>query len=520
VQSEKFVESHGGKIGDISIYGQESNATTRRLAIMNLAIRGIEADIGKEHADTFRNVQHPDLRADYVLANPPFNDSDWFRKDDDVRWHFGVPPKGNANFAWVQHFIHHLAPQGMAGFVLANLSLGSKDANESEIRKQMVQSDLVDCIVALPDKLFYTIPYKVCLWFLAKKKTQSHRKGHVLFIDAQKLGTMTDRTHRELTEHDINQITLAYRAWRGDVKTGAYQDIPGFCKAASLADIKSESFYLMPSRYVTPEESELDVEGGSPDDIGALADAFTKADGLVGRLQREAAATLRFFTETHQSSESGTANKPWPVRVLSEVAEINPRRDRNLEREDDAPTSFVPMAAVNGEIGAIDKPDIRPFSEVRRGYTYFQEGDLLFAKITPCMENGKHAIARDLVGGIGFGSTEFHVVRCGEAILAEWLLLFLRQPEVLQNATTYFTGTAGQQRVPVSYLENLNVPVPPIETQRFVISEMEKLRKAIRALESAATILHNATGAALPALLSGQWHIQKPNNLNNRHRCC
>ncbi|CAG0931660.1 partial Type I restriction enzyme EcoKI M protein, partial [Planctomycetaceae bacterium] len=170
VQSEKFVEAHGGRLGDISIYGQESNATTRRLALMNLAIRGIEADFGPEHADTFRRDLHPDLRADYVLANPPFNDSDWYRKDDDVRWQFGVPPKGNANFAWVQHFIHHLAPQGMAGFVLANGSMSSNQSGEGDIRRALIEADLVDCMVALPGQLFYSTQIPVCLWFIARDK--------------------------------------------------------------------------------------------------------------------------------------------------------------------------------------------------------------------------------------------------------------------------------------------------------------------------------------------------------------
>ncbi len=205
VQSEKFVESQGGKLGDISIYGQESNATTRRLAVMNLALRGIEADFGPEHADTFRR----DLRADYVLANPPFNDSDWFRKDDDVRWQFGVPPKGNANFAWVQHFIHHLAPQGMAGFVLANGSMSSNQSGEGDIRRALIEADLVDCMVALPGQLFYSTQIPVCLWFLAKNKSESgvsplsssakrqdaastlrDRCKQTLFIDARKLGTL------------------------------------------------------------------------------------------------------------------------------------------------------------------------------------------------------------------------------------------------------------------------------------------------------------------------------------------
>jgi type I restriction enzyme M protein len=275
VQSEKFVESHGGKLGDISIYGQESNATTRRLAIMNLAIRGIEADIGKEHADTFRNVQHPDLRADYVLANPPFNDSDWFRKDDDVRWQFGVPPKGNANFAWVQHFIHHLAPQGMAGFVLANGSMSSNQSGEGDIRRALIEADLVDCMVALPGQLFYSTQIPVCLWFLAKNKKGSprpasgreaggeglrDRRGETLFIDARKLGTLIDRVHRELTDADVEKITSTYHAWRGDKGAGKYEDVAGFCKSATTAEIASHGHVLTPGRYVGAEEIEDDGE--------------------------------------------------------------------------------------------------------------------------------------------------------------------------------------------------------------------------------------------------------------------
>src|SRR5450432_1123984 len=204
VQSEKFVEAHGGKLGDISIYGQESNPTTRRLAVMNLALRGIEADLGPEHADTFRRDLHPDLRADYVLANPPFNDSDWFRKDDDVRWQYGVPPKGNANFAWVQHFIHHLAPNGHAGFVLANGSMSSNQSGEGDTRRAIVEADLVDCMVALPGQLFYTTQIPACLWFLARNKNPGgnlrDRRGEVLFVDARKLGVLVDRTRKEFSD--------------------------------------------------------------------------------------------------------------------------------------------------------------------------------------------------------------------------------------------------------------------------------------------------------------------------------
>jgi len=266
VQSEKFVETHGGKIGDIAVYGQESNSTTRRLAVMNLALRGIEADFGPEHADTFRRDLHPDLKADYVIANPPFNDSDWYRNDEDVRWAYGVPPKGNANFAWVQHFIHHLAPNGMAGFVLANGSMSSNQSGEGEIRRSMIAADLVDCMVALPGQLFYSTQIPVCLWFLTKSKKVDakrrfrDRRQHTLFIDARKLGTLIDRVHRELTDVDLDKISSTYHAWRGGKGAGKYEDIAGFCKSATTAEIAEHGHVLTPGRYVGAEEIEDDGE--------------------------------------------------------------------------------------------------------------------------------------------------------------------------------------------------------------------------------------------------------------------
>jgi len=267
VQSEKFVEAHGGRIGDISIYGQESNPTTWRLAKMNLAIRGIDSNLGKEHADSFHRNLHPDLKTDFVLANPPFNDSDWGgeRLRDDVRWRYGVPPKGNANFAWVQHFIHHLAPRGIAGFVLANGSMSSNQSGEGEIRKAIIEADLVDCMVALPGQLFYSTQIPACLWFVARSKSGRNgrrgRRGQTLFIDARKMGSMIDRVHRELTEEDIRRITDTYHAWRGDKTVKAkYKDVPGFCKSAALDEIRHHNYVLTPGRYVGAAEVEDDGE--------------------------------------------------------------------------------------------------------------------------------------------------------------------------------------------------------------------------------------------------------------------
>ena len=243
VQSEKFVQAHGGKLGDIAIYGQESNSTTRRLAVMNLALRGIEADFGLEHADTFRRDLHADMRADFVLANPPFNDSDWFRKDGDVRWKYGVPPKGNANFAWVQHFIHHLSPTGTAGFVLANGSMSSNQSGEGDIRRAIIEADLVDCMVALPGQLFYSTPIPVCLWFLTRDKNHGKRldrSRQTLFLDARGLGEIFDRKYRVFSDDEIGKIAGTYHAWCGG--DGKYEDVTGFCKSASTDEIAEHGY--------------------------------------------------------------------------------------------------------------------------------------------------------------------------------------------------------------------------------------------------------------------------------------
>jgi type I restriction enzyme M protein len=265
VQSEEFIQAHGGRRDAISIFGQESNATTWRLCKMNLAIRGIEVNLGDAPADTFHADKHKDLRADFILANPPFNVSDWGgeRLREDARWQYGTPPVGNANFAWVQHIIARLAPTGHAGFVLANGSMSSNTSGEGDIRRAIVEADLVDCMVALPPQLFYSTGIPACLWFLSRNKATGpyrDRRKETLFIDARKLGHLVDRTHRELTDEEIARIAQTYHAWRGEADAGEYTDIPGFCKSATTDEIASHGYVLTPGRYVGAEEIEDDDE--------------------------------------------------------------------------------------------------------------------------------------------------------------------------------------------------------------------------------------------------------------------
>ena len=301
VQSERFIEAHGGKLGDVSIYGQEANPTTWRLAAMNLASRGIDFNLGREPGDTFTRNQHPDLRADFILANPPFNISDWWHGSltGDARWVHGDPPQGNANYAWLQHMLHHLKPTGRAGIVLANGSMSSSQNSEGQIRAAMVEADVVEVMVALPGQLFFNTQIPACLWFLVKKKT--HRQGEVLFIDARKLATMISRVQSEFTDEVIGRIAATVAAWRGSSLRQAqdgpssprtentsvrpepveglegqseYQDIPGFCRSVKLAEIAQHGHVLTPGRYVGAEAVE--------DDDEAFADKMVKLTEKLG----------------------------------------------------------------------------------------------------------------------------------------------------------------------------------------------------------------------------------------------
>ena len=287
VQSERFIEEHGGQLGNLSVYGQESNPTTWRLAAMNMAIRGIDFNFGKEPANSFTNDQHPDLRADYVMANPPFNISEWWdgKLEGDVRWEYGTPPKGNANFAWLQHMLFHLAPHGSMALLLSNGSMSSGSGGEDDIRRSLVEADLVECMVALPGQLFTNTQIPACIWFLTKSKKAwgdyRDRSGQTLFIDARKLGYMIDRVLRDFATEDLRKIAGTFQKWKRNAAD--YVDLPGFCKSATIHEISAHNFVLTPGRYVGAKDVEDD---GEPFEekmgqlVAALNDQFVESAKL------------------------------------------------------------------------------------------------------------------------------------------------------------------------------------------------------------------------------------------------
>ena len=297
VQSEEFVKAHGGRVDDISIYGQESNPTTWRLAAMNLAIRGFAADLGKEPADTFGRDQFPDVKFDYILANPPFNISDWGgeKYESDPRWQFGRPPVGNANYAWLQHMLWKLRPGGQAGVVLANGSMGSNTGGEGQIREAMVRGDVVEVMVALPAQLFVNAAIPVCLWFLSTDKTQNgrDRRSETLFIDARQLGKMETRVQRILTDEDIAKIQETVQSWKSGE---GYEDVAGFCKSASLEEIEKNGFVLTPGRYVGAEETSMDTEVFTQT-IKKLTESLHALQDTSSKLDQEIASNLSMFED-------------------------------------------------------------------------------------------------------------------------------------------------------------------------------------------------------------------------------
>ncbi len=414
VQSEKFAEAHGGSHRDISIFGQESNPTTWRLAHMNLAIRGIEANLGEQPADSFVRDLHPDLKADYILANPPFNISDWSGNllRDDVRWKFGVPPVGNANYAWIQHFIHHLAPAnghggGIAGFVMANGSLSSNSGGEGEIRKNIIEADLVDCIIAMPTQLFLTTGIPVSLWFVSRDKTGRNiknggrdRSGETLFIDARQMGTLETRTLRVLSgrdevplqpDSDIGKIARTYHAWRGETDAGDYEDIPGFCKSVDLDEIEKHGYVLTPGRYVGAAEVEDDLPAPRPGIYFVYVIACEGGSYYIGHTDN-----LRRRWEEHLSGKGADWTKRNRPRYIPHYEEFHSREEavaREKELKTTAGRRWVKKAIAEGRARQAGG---EPFNEKMQRLTAelqecFAESDRLQDRIKKNLE------------GVGYG---------------------------------------------------------------------------------------------------------------------
>lgn len=493
VQSEKFVEAHGGHIGDISVYGQESNHTTWRLAKMNLAIRGIDANLGKENADSFHRDLHPDLKADYVLANPPFNDSDW-RGDllkDDKRWQFGTPPSSNANFAWVQHFIYHLAPRGIAGFVLAQVSLSSESQAESDIRRGIIENDLVDCIVTLPGRLFYSTPIPVCLWFLARAKNDPRfrdRRGQTLFIDASKMGIAETRTHSFLPDTDIRRISSTYHSWReGD---SAYRDVPGFCQSVTIDDIRKAGYSLFPARYITASsEGELPVDG-------------------VSRAVRFDEGFDRYMSTFTCIREALKEMQPMLSAVHSGPELLKPSRLTKFQLADVLERS-------DERLGVRPEPEILTVTE-KAGLVLQRER---FAKRVATEDTSKYKVVRrsDIVynpyllwaGAIdqcwvvdeGVTSPAYEVLRVKPGFDPTLVGNLVKSAHMIRLYDGISVGTVQRRRrAPVERFLDLEVEMPDIEFQREVSALMESMQEQVSLLRSATDTVRD-----LLSTLAGAW---------------
>ncbi len=511
IQSMEFIRAHatgngnGGRArGDISIYGQESNYTTWRMARMNLAIRGIEGRI--EHGDSFHNVRHPDLRADYILANPPFNVSDWGgeRLRDDRRWEYGVPPKGNANFAWVQHFLHHLAPRGIAGFVLANGSMSSNQSGEGDIRKNIIEAGLVDCIVALPGQLFRSTQIPACLWFLRRGRAADGgegRPGETLFIDARKLGHMIDRTRRDLSQEDIARVADAYHAWRNQTPSPSS---PSPSQAGTPSPLKGEGWGegeradaptppTGSSGAQTPDEP-TPPQGGS--DGTAPPGAWTpeRARAYLAGMDQE---IVDLFPDGLAPSELGEIPAGWGVKALDQLVELNPREP--MKRRTPAP--YINMAALPISGPNPDAPVSREFTSGTR----FRNGDTLLARITPCLENGKTAFVQSLPAGtLGWDSTEFVVMRATPPVPPEYTYLLARDAAFREHAVQNMTGTSGRQRVQIDALASYVLPCPPAEIWAEFSSLAGPAFARVESNRKEAHAIAAQRDALLPKLVSGE----------------
>lgn len=503
VQSVEFVRAHangngnGGKTkADVSIFGQESNHTTWRLAKMNLAIRQIDNNLGKEHADSFHRDLHPDLKADYVIANPPFNDSDW-RGDllkGDKRWKFGTPPASNANFAWVQHFIHHLTPKGMAGFVLAQASLSSESQLENEIRRNIIEADIVDCIVTLPGKLFFSTPIPVCLWFIARDKKNGRfrdRRGDILFIDASSLGQAESRTHSYLTDEDIQRIAGTYSAWRS--KDGTYIDVPGFCASVTLARVRDVGHSLFPARYIAFDHNSLPrTKHENGDTFNTLV---TNYRSTLNQLDQHISALTGTFDHIERTSKPPMPSSKIKV-LLSDV----------LERSDD-------------RLGDSPEPEILTCTE-RAGLILQRER---FAKRVATEDTSKYKVVRrtDIVynpyllwaGAIdqcwiveeGITSPAYEVLRLKTGWDATIVGALIKSPRMLKMYDGISVGTVQRRRrAPVERFLALKVQLPAKEFHKEVHELTQSAQAQLQMLRVAAGTLQDFVNNMAQAWITGK----------------
>lgn len=503
VQSVRFIEAHGGRRSALSVYGQESNPTTWRLCAMNLAIRGIEANLGGEAKDSFRKDLHPDLRADYILANPPFNVSDWSGEllRDDVRWKFGVPPVGNANYAWIQHFAHHLAPEGRAGFVLANGALTAKTGGEDAIRASLIDADQVECLVSLPGKLFYTRQLPVSLWFLSRTKTgpaTRDRRGRVLFIDARNLGHLLDRTHRDLSDDDIEAIAGAYHRWRDP--EALYEDVPGFCAAVRIEDVRAKGYSLKPNLYVG---AGADTVNEAPDTRAlAIIDERTLGEPLIVELESRLRSALGGFSGLLQGEAPTDEELPvgWS---WSTVRDVTGYVSRGISPSyiDAGGVAVLNQKCVRA--GRIDFTKARRHDAAQRSVEgrEIQDADILInstgvgtlGRVAQVVRSPERAIA----------DSHLTIVRPDPAKVDPFYLgayLLGRQAEIEELGE----GTTGQTELSKQQILAYPVLLAPSEIQNLVGSLAARMAQVIDALDVSRQQLVSLLSNIYPALAFGQ----------------
>ncbi|MFH1244206.1 MAG: N-6 DNA methylase [bacterium] len=518
VQSERFVQEHGGKVGDIAVYGQESNPTTWKLCKMNLAIRGIEGNLGESEGDSFHNDLHKDLKADFILANPPFNDSDWGgeRLRDDVRWKYGVPSTSNANYAWIQHFVHHLSPTGIAGFVMSSGALSSNSSNEGGIRENLVKAGMVDCIVALPDKLFYTTGIPASLWFISRDRYNHKfrdRHDEILFIDARKMGIMTDRKHRELTEGELRRIAQTYHDWRNN--NGKYGDVKGFSKAAQIKEVEKNGYVLSPGRYVGTD-FEFEGEDQFIQNMQNLSlILFEQLNGsrkLNDYIELNLKKTITFLKNGTELVTDKEYPEDWETERVENLAErvgIGPFGS-SIKVETFVKTGIPIISGQHLNHFFLEDLDYNFITEEharRLRNSIVKRGDIILThagnigqvSFIPTSSKYKEYI---------ISQRQFYIRCDASKIVPEFLTYYLRSPlgqhSLLSNRTQ--TGVPSISR-PVTNIRNLLVPLPSIDEQKRIVQTIIAIDSLNDLNRKMNTTFEKIEKSLIPRLMSGKLRV-------------